>query len=193
MKKIKSRPDRLWTQDSPSPTVQEYIDAYMGEFDTDYIESAYPYSGKASAKFRRVTKMSEWESTLRFEGRGPGVWTIHDDHSLNDLTADLLAAGDLLSGVVELDSSSASPGGTGVDSSEIWIPLMDGGVGAKVRLSEDQWTNRVRITHRTTIRGPRAYRALLEVLGFDWRYRKLYGEESAPKKEAFLAEIYDDS
>lgn len=70
---------------------------------------------------------------------------------------------------------------------------MDGGVGATVRLSEDQWTNRVSITHRTTIRGPRAYRALLEILGFDWRYRKLFGEESAPNKKEFLEEIYDHS
>ena len=173
------RPKTLWSENSPPASVSEYI-AYLGEFDTEWIGSDYPYRGKASDAFRRVTKLDYCDTEIRFADRGAGCWVLRRDHSLNCLTADLFAAADALGGKLETEDSSSLPGGIGADSSRIWTSLLDGGVGASVVLWEHQYTNRVHIQHKTTIRGPRAYRVLLELLGFDWSNRKLYGEVTRP-------------
>jgi hypothetical protein len=174
------RPTILWAQEARTPGVDQYIRGHRGEFHTDGIESRYPYGGPASAFVRQEKKANLREGYNRFENRGVGCWTLKKDGILNDVTADLLAAGDFLRGSMRSDSTSASPGGIGVESSEIWVAFLDGGVGVDVVLYEHERTNRVTGTQRTTILGPKAYRALLELLGFDWINRKLEGESEKP-------------
>jgi hypothetical protein len=182
-------PETLWTHDDPTKSVEKYLDAHRGEFDTEYIESAYPYNGSASKYFRRVVTINPREGYERFEGRGIGCWTLKSDRILNDLTADLLAAADLLGGKNASKSGSSLPGGIGIDSDEIWVSLLDGGVGVDVHLLEHETTNRISGYQRTTIRGPRAFRVLLELLGFDWSNRKLFGETTAPSHAEIVAEV----
>jgi len=177
------RPSTLWFHESLTPSVDKYIDAHRGEFDTEWIESGYPYDGPAASCFRRLTKINPYEGYDRFEGQGIGCWTLKRDKILNGLTADLLAAGDFLKGRMKSDSVSGAPGGIGADSSKVWVSFLDGGVGIEVLLCEHERTNRVQGTQRTTIRGPKAYRALLELLGFDWINRKLEGEAVKPSHE----------
>ena len=171
------RPKSLWNQKSLTPSVSKYFAAYRGEFDTDWIESNYPYQGPPSDAFRRLTKINSYEGFGRFEGKGIGCWGLRGDRTLNPLTADLLAAADALGGKLESESSSEYPRGMGADSAKMWVALLDGGVGVEVVLWEHEYTNRVHARQRTTIRGPRAYRSLLEFLGFKWTNRKLPGEE----------------
>jgi len=170
------RPRSLWTAESRTPSVSKYFRAYRGEFSTDGIESDFPYQGPASGAFRRLTQINPKEGFDRFADKGIGCWGLRRDSTLNPLTADLLAAADVLGGELESKFSSAGPGGIGADASEVWVGLLDGGVGVEVVLSEHEYTNRVHARQRTTIRGPRAYRALLELLGFRWTNRKLPGE-----------------
>lgn len=191
MKPPRHRPKQLWSQKSPIPSVSEYFDSYMGEFNTDWINSKYPYGGKASAAFRQVIKMDDYEASQRFESKGKGCWALRSDEILNNLTADLLAAAETLGGKLEAESSSSMPGGIGADSGSVWLALLDGGVGVEVILWEHQFTNRVSARQRTTIRGPKAYRSLLELLGFDWINRKLPGEQVKPNHEEFRQLVND--
>ena len=185
------RPDMLWSEESIPESVDEYIASYMGEFDTDMIQSGYPdfYLGKASNAFRRVTKVDYADKELRFVGRGRGCWTLRRDHPLNDLTADLLAAAEALGGTLEWRENGSSAGSFGADSSRMWISLLDGGVGASVVVWQHQNTNRLHVQHRTTVRGPRAYRVLLELLGYDWINRKLCGERRRPTQEEIIEQV----
>ena len=185
------RPKALWSQKSLTPSVGAYFDSYRGEFSTNSIRSHYPYEGKALATFRQVMKMDKYEASQRFEGKGAGCWTMRADRELNDLTADLLAAADALGGKLEKASSSSSPGGIGVDAGTVWVAFLGGGVGVEVVLCEDEYTNRVKALQRTTIRGPRAYRALLELLGFDWINRRLTGEPATPSHQEFIQLVND--
>jgi hypothetical protein len=181
------RPDTLWTQNEPSPSVGLYLRSFRGEFDTDSIESEYPYQGLASKAFRRVTTIPRREGYGRFEGQGNGCWGIRMDSILNPLTADLLAAADALGGQTAFESSSALPGGIGADAGDVWVPLLDGGIGVEVVVWESESTNRVLARQRTTIRGPHAYRALAELLGFSWLNRRLPEEVAAPSHEEHIA------
>jgi hypothetical protein len=156
------------------------------------MESNYPYHGPASSSFRRLTRVDPRETYDRFEAFGIGCWTLRRDKILNDLTADLLAAADFLRGAMKSNASSAGPGGMGVDSSKVWVSFLDGGVGVEVQLYEHERTNRVSGTQRTTIRGAKAYRALLEVLGFDWINRKLEGEAEKPARDE-IAQLVENS
>lgn len=169
-------PDSLWTHESPTPSVEQYLSLHRGEFDTDLIESGFPYSGKASGSFRRFIPESEWTYFDMFKGCGEGCWVLRRDGILNDLSADLLAAADYLKGSSSSSSISGMPGGIGVESGKVWVALLDGGVGVELQVGEDEYTNRVSGSQRTTIRGPMAYRVLLEFLDFDYTPRKLYCE-----------------
>ena len=171
------RPKSLWSQKSLTPSVSNYFAAYLGEFDTDWIESDYPHQGPPSDAFRRLTRINSHDGYDRFKGKGIGCWGLRRDRTLNPLTADLLAAADALGGKLESESSSALPGGIGADSANVWVALLDGGVGVEVVLSEHETTNRVLARQCTSIRGPRAYRSLLECLGFKWTNRKLPDEQ----------------
>jgi hypothetical protein len=124
--------------------------------------------------------MDDDEASERFEGRGEGCWAPRRNHFPNCLTADLFAAGDLLGGKQESKFSSAMPFGLGADSGAVWVSLLDGGVGVEVVMWEHEYTNRIHGRQRTTVRGPTAYRALLELLGFDWIDRRLVGEKIRP-------------
>jgi len=169
-------PDNLWTHESPTPSVERYLSLHRGEFHTDRIESGFPYSGKASGSFRRFLPESEWTYFDMFKDRGEGCWVLRRDAILNDLSADLLAAADYLKGTSASSVISGMPGGIGVESGKVWVGLLDGGVGVELHISEHEYTNRVSGSQRTTIRGPMAYRVLLEFLGFDYSPRKLYCE-----------------
>ena len=56
----------LWTQSSLTPSIQAYFDAYMGEFSTDWVQSDYPYKGKSSLEFRRISKVDRYDEDIRF-------------------------------------------------------------------------------------------------------------------------------
>jgi len=151
------------------------------------MKSEYPYQGLASTAFRRVTTIPRHEGYDRFEGKGTGCWGLRRDSMINPLTADLLAAADAIGGQTVYASSSALPGGIGADAGEVWVPLLDGGVGVEVVVWESETTNRVFARQRTTIRGPHAYRALAELLGFSWLTRRLPEEMAAPSREQHIA------
>ena len=186
MSQISQRPQTLWRQESPTPSVRKYFRTYQGEFDTQAISSDYPYEGEASRYFRQVLRMKEYEADQRFEGKGNGCWALRSDRILNNLTADVLAAAEALGGKLETKSVSAMPGGIGAAGATVWLALLDGGVGVDVVLCEHETTNRMRAQQRTTIRGPRAYRALLQLLGCHWIKRRLPGESATPSHEEFI-------
>ena len=183
----------LWNQKNLSPSIQNYFDAYMGEFNTDCVDSNYPYSAKISEKFRRITKIEGYEEDIRFEGKGTGCWTLRNDHELNSLTADLMACADLLGGLIEKKSSSSLPRGIGADSDKLWISFLDGGVGVHVLIWEHEFTNRVYAKQKTTIRGPIAFRTLCCFLGFEWINRKIYGEEKRTEKKEIFEFIHQNA
>ena len=191
MKPTKPRLKSLWQPKSPPPGISEYIGSFGGEFYDEGLESHYPYSGKASAVFRRMVKIEEFEASERFEGKGTGCWALRRDPILNDMTADLIAAAEILGGRLGAHGESSFPGGIGAESSTIWVDVLDGGVGVKVVMWEHQYTNRVHARQRTTIRGSNAYRALLELLGFDWINRRLPGEVVTPSDDE-IKNIVDD-
>lgn len=178
-----SETDGLWTQESPTPSVDRYISLHRGEFDIEDIQSDYPYGGKASGYFRRINAESEWSPFDMFKGQGEGCWVLRRDAILNNLSADLLAAADLLNGKSASSGISGMPGGIGIESGKVWVSLLDGAVGVELHISEHEYTNRVSGRQRTTIRGPLAYRVLLEFLGFDYSPRKLYCESKAPSRK----------
>ncbi len=177
------RPQELWTQENPTPSVAAYFDAHDGEFDTSEVESKYPYHGPASYWLRRLVKFKPDLGFHRFKGRGVGCWGAISDKILSGLTADLLAAADLLGGAQVAGSVSGPPGGFGMDQHEVWVPLLDGGVGVEVQIMQDEYTNKVQGRQATTIRGFRAYRVLLELLGTDCTNRRLVGEKNAPTRQ----------
>lgn len=191
MKPIKPRLESLWQPKSPSPGISEYIESFGGEFYDKGFESHYPYNGKASAVFRRMVKIEEFEASERFEGKGTGCWALREDSILNDMTADLIAAAEILGGILSAHGGSSFPGGIGAESSTIWVDVLDGGVGVKVVMWEHECTNQVDARQRTTIRGPKAYRALLELLGFDWINRRLPGEAVTPSHREIINIVND--
>ena len=181
------RPETLWAQSSLTPSVGKYIKAFGGEFNTEFMESEFPYSGRPSNAFRRITRPDPSEHGERFEDRGHGCWALKRDHILNPLTADLLAAADAMGGTPETDSASTFR--SHVERGKVWVSFLDGGVGVAVMLSEHETTNRVHASQRTTIRGPRAYRTLLELLGFDWIKRRLQCESATPCHEEIREQV----
>ena len=108
------------------------------------------------------------------------------DRIVNNLTADLLAAADHLGAESESERESGNPGGFGLDTAHVWVPVLDGGVGVEFHQGQDEWTNRMEGWQQTTIRGPRAYRVLLEFLGFKWIPRRLPGEEVRPNHQEIV-------
>jgi hypothetical protein len=187
---VSDRPKILWRQENATPSIYAYFDAIGGEFDTDYIASCYPYSGPAGKVFRPPAKDDAGRS-YRFEGKGTGVWVLVKDHFLNDTTADLLAAADYLGGDIEYHEQGAGPGGIGAEWGSVWVPLLDGGIGVQTLATEDQYTNEMTGGQFTTIRGPRAFRALCEFLGFNWTQRKLAGEDKMPKRGEIVKLVAD--
>ena len=183
------RPDTLWKYREPTQSVEAYFDAHRGEFRLRGMKSLYPYQGNAWKNFRELPEINPYEGYHRFAGRGEGCWELIRDNIRNNRTADLLAAADLLTGKGESAGITGPPRGFGVDQRGIWVGLLDGGVGVEVHVDQDEETNRPDGWQRTTIRGPRAFRCLLELLGFDWINEKLTGEESSPTRGDIMEEV----
>jgi hypothetical protein len=154
------------------------------------MKSRFPYSGDAVRSFRELREINPYEGYHRFaKGAAEGCWTLIKDKIRNNLTADLLAAAEVLFGQVATNATYGPAGGYGVDTGEVWVGLLDGGVGVEVHVGQDDETGRPEGWQRTTIRGPKAYRCLLELLGFDWIDEKLNGEEYAPTRGEILEEV----
>ena len=187
------RPIELWNRDNIPRSINEYLYSFRGEFSDEAVESDYPYNGVSTTFFRQLLKIQPNNHFHRFQGiaNGIGCWTLRTNHILNNLTADLLAAAELLGGTFKTHSSSSSPGGIGADSSDIWVSLLDGGIGVEVLAWEHETTNRVHASQATTIRGSKAYRALLELLGLKWINRKLPGEDVIPSHKEYI-KLVDD-
>ena len=177
-------PDALWTHENQTPSVESYFDAHQGEFYVEGVKSAYPYRGfEWEHEFEELENIDPSEGYHRFEGRGSGCWVLCEDEIENSLTADLLAAADLLGGAGEAGGIHGPPGGFGIDQQGVWVGLLDGGVGVEVHIGQDEYTNAPEGWQRTTIRGALALRCLLQFLGFDWINGKLESEVAIPEQE----------
>ena len=177
------RPETLWTHKDAPRSVEGYFSAHQGEFSLGRMKSLYPYKGSAWKKFRELPKINPNEGYHRFVEKGEGCWEpIHHKIRSNG-TADLLAAAELLTGACEASGTHGSPGGIGVDEGSVWVDLLDGGVGVEVQVGQDEYSNKPEGYQRTTIRGPLAFRCLLELLGFDWINEMITGEKEPPRHE----------
>jgi hypothetical protein len=181
MKANEKQPVELWTIGAPSPSVKTYIDGIRSEFSLNYsFKSSFPYSGLASKKFRFVRDAKEQFFYFPFPFKNAGCWKLRQDGFQNNLTADVLAAVDLLGGNSK-SNSFAYMAPSGLEGDNIVIPLLDGGVTVYLRIVEHSVTNNVRGYQGTFIWGPHAYRVLTMFLGFDWSPRRLTGEERIPQ------------
>lgn len=175
----------LWDKDSPPSSVQRYL-RQQWELNSSWVRSTYPYSGPARELFRGLPRKEQSEYFAPPKEAPLVAWRLRHDRVRNDLTADLLAAAELLGGEVLSKWQDGMPGGIGADFGVVWVKLLDGSVSVRTTIVESQFTNRVSGTQRTIITGPLAIRALLEVLGIDRPLRKLAGEAVAPKQEAVV-------
>jgi hypothetical protein len=159
----------------PPQAVRTYFGMHRGElvlvdFQNErdaWMDSPHPRGGQLLAEdFRRV---SEKKATLsqHFPGRGQGCWTLSYDYPGSWSTALVLAVGSALGGKAERTGSSGMPGGIGVDSGELWVSFLDGGVGVRLDLGQDERTNQIEGFQTTTIRGPAALAAVFDALRFD--------------------------
>ena len=132
-----------------------------------WMDSPHPRDGQLLAEdFRRV---SEKKASLsqHFPGRGQGCWTLAYDYPGSWSTALVLAVGSALGGKAERTGTSGMPGGIGVDRGELWVSFLDGGVGVRLDLGQDEWTNQIEGFQTTTIRGPAALAAVFDALRFE--------------------------
>lgn len=189
MKEQTHRPATLWSRQELPRSVDAYFSAHRGEFTLSRVKSNYPYVGDPRKHFRELPEINPYEGYHRFEGKGAGCWELVRDNIRNYRTADLLAAGELLLGETSRSGSYGQPGGIGVDQGEVWTGFLDGGVGVEVQVGQDEETNRPEGWQRTTIRGPFAFRCLLELLGFEWIDEKLTGEECWLSHEEVIKEV----
>ena len=186
------RPNALWTQKAPTRGVERYLSAHRGEFRLRGMKSRFPYTGDAMKTFRELSEVNPYEGYHRFaSGAGEGCWMLIKDKIRNSLTADLLAAAEALSGQVATKATYGPAGGYGVDTGEVWVGLLDGGVGVEVHVGQDDETGRPEGWQRTTIRGPKTYRCLLELLGFNFISEKLTGEAVTPSHSEIIDMVTD--
>jgi hypothetical protein len=169
---------KLWTKESPTPSVKQYIDGTSAEFPYFSFESLFPYQGLASSKFRFIRDVKEQFPYFRFSFKHAGGWKLRRDRFQNNVTADILAAADLLGGKPKSESSAYM---SGLEQDDIFIPLLDGGVTVYVRIVEHGVTCNLSGYQGTFIWGTQAYRALTTFLGFDWSPRRLSGEMQMPQ------------
>ena len=185
-------PEVLWTYKAPPLSIKRYLSAHRGEFRLSGMRSRFPYSGDAMKTFREMREVNPYEGYHRFAtGAGEGCWTLIKDKIRNNLTADLLAAAETLSGQVATKASYGPAGGYGVDTGEVWVGLLDGGVGVEVHVGQDDETSRPEGWQRTTIRGPRTFRSLLELLSFNFISEKLTGESLTPSHREIIDIVAD--
>jgi len=184
-----NRPLVLWDPESPPAAVDTYMEFHGCEYEPSDFSSEYPYEGPASKRFRIITSRWEQHQELWLVEKGERYWVPRSDGILNSLTADLLAAAELLGGRPNTGSVGSMPGGMGASTDRMWIPLMGGGIGITLSVAEDLYTNEEIMYHDTIILGSMAYRALLAVLGFEWIDRLLLDEKRKPGRTEFVAEI----
>lgn len=171
-----------WKSSERPEAIRRYIRAFEGEFDSRSLESCVPYRGNVSEVFRRSTKVPTAGAFHRFNSLHwwPCYWAPKCDPILHSLSADLLWAAVCLGGRLCYEGSPAGPGSANASGNDLWIALLDGGVGVEVLVYEHQMTNRVSASQRTTIRGNAAFRAVTRSLGFDHIPSKLLGEAERP-------------
>jgi hypothetical protein len=171
-----------WSADALPTAIARYLRAFQGEFDVREVASELPYCGPPSAQFRRSQHDGERIARFhRFATRRRTVfWEPRRHAILNPLTADLLAAAQALGGRLHARGSSAGPFGFHAGGCDVWVELLDGGVGVEVEITEHQTTNLVHAAQRTTILGAAAFRALTRTLGFEHVRRRLPGEAVRP-------------
>ncbi|MDC0299724.1 hypothetical protein OAM00_02970 [Verrucomicrobia bacterium] len=167
-------------------SVSDYLDAFDGEFDDSVVESDYPYRGSASNVFQYRKEMVSESSPLN---KICNCWVLKDEYALNSLTADILAAAELMGGVQTHEFSPESPAGVHSNLCRIEIALLDGGVDLVLKLWEDEATNKMQAEQRTTIRGTRAFCALLDFLGFDWLNDDALREVDSPTKDEINMQV----
>lgn len=178
--------DPLWTPDDPPPGVRAYIRAHY-EFDWNLISSDYPYEGvRWSDRFKSSPRCDRYGIPKPTLGHG---WRPRRDHILNNLTADLIAAAELLGVGAEIETAGGWPGGLGAEGVVVSIPLLDGELSVAFTMSEHQTTNRVHAWQVTLVTGPLALRALVELLGFSPPGRRLRGEARAPGQKSIAEEV----
>jgi hypothetical protein len=156
------------------------------------LTSDYPYWGDPSKIFPLVD-----EATLkdlnRFSGgiesprRGGGLksatWLVQHGHRPGtrvpvDVTLDVFAAAEMLGRSPRTSFTGGSSFG-GASGGEFFIPVLDGGVYFEMKIIEDQYDNSLSFEQTLLICGPQAYRAILELLGFDTPPEHLPSEEVA--------------
>jgi hypothetical protein len=185
------RPTAIWSRHGMLAGVSKYFDAHRGEFSTSRIRSRYPYTGNAWSVFTELARTNPNDGYHYFDKMpGVGCWALIQDKIRNSQTADVLAAAEALSGQCATNDTYGPARGYGVDTSEVWIPLLDGGAGVEVHVGQDEETNKPLGWQRTTIRGPRAFRAIVELLGFDWIGQTLTGEKTVPIQSE-ISELVD--
>lgn len=171
----REREPYLFSPTRPPQAVRTYFRMHRGElvlvdFQNErdaWMDSPHPRDGQLLAEdFRRV---SEKKATLsqHFPGRGQGCWTLAYDYPGSWSTALVLAVGSALGGKAERTGTSGMPGGIGVDRGELWVSFLDGGVGVRLDLGQDEWTNQIEGFQTTTIRGPAALAAVFDALRFE--------------------------
>ncbi len=172
-----------WCPNSMPDAVRRYVRPFRVEFDMWEVGSDLPYSGPASALFRRSSgRRTDRSGFHRFAKLKSwhGLWEPRDQDILTAVTADLLATAHALGGRLCFQSSPSGPGGVHAEADDVWVALLDGGVGVEIELREHQTTNRVTARQRSTIRGAAVYRAVTRAMGFDHMRRRLPGEAALP-------------
>ncbi len=168
----------LWAKESSTQSVKQYIDGTSAEFPYFSFKSLFPYQGLPSSEFCFIRDVKKQFPHFRFSFKHVGGWKLRRDSFQNNVTADILAAADLLGGKLKSDSGAYM---SGLEQDDIFVPLLDGGVTVYVRIVEHGVTNNLRGYQGTFIWGTLAYRALTTFLGFDWSQRRLAGEEQIPQ------------
>lgn len=184
-------PMKPWSPKRKPDAVVRYERALTWEVDASYLRSGLPYSGCVRARMRRLTKVPEGPGFHRF-GRlaeWVGLWEPRRHEPVCPFTADLLVVAHALGGRLCFDHSPSGPGGYHAEVNQVWIALLDGGVGVEVRLCEHPTTNRVRAAQRATVRGNAAFRAVTRAMGFDHLARRLPGEAVLPGFDSLDREI----
>ena len=159
----------------PPRSVRAYFGLHRGELvlvdfqhERDaWMESPHPRDGNLVAEDVQRVPAEQASLSNHFPGRGEGCWTLAYDYPGSWSTALVLAVGSALGGKAERTGSSGMPGGIGVDSGELWVSFLDGGVGVRLDLGQDEWTNQIEGFQTTTIRGPAALAAVFDALRFD--------------------------
>ena len=154
-----------WPQEDSSVT-QSYIWAH-NEFEPYRIRTGRPYTGEAWAKHFISIPRSD-------------AWKVRNDHIENGLTADLLAAVEILELSCADESEGGSPGGN-AEGMSAFLPLLDGGVFVDFTQYEQYDTNVVHARQATIVFGAMALRFLLDFLRFEPPQARLKGERQVPK------------